>query len=112
MATSSALENKTVQLLVLLLAAVFEVGGDALIRAGMRGKALFLIALGFVILGSYGLTLNQLEIDFSKLLGVYVGVFALVSILFGRYLFHETIPFGVWAGVGIILVGSAVIQWS
>lgn len=77
----------------------------------MSGSAI-LIALGFVTLGSYGLTLNQLEIDFSKLLGVYVGVFALLSILFGRYLFHETIPIGVWVGVGIILVGSAVIQWS
>lgn len=44
--------TKGVQLLVLAVAAIFEVGGDALIRAGLHGKGLLLIALGFGILGS------------------------------------------------------------
>jgi len=104
--------NKGVQLLVLVLAALFEVGGDALIRAGLRGKVYLLIALGFWVLGSYGIVLNQIAIDFSKLLGVYVGLFAAVSVLFGRFLFHEAIPTSTWLGLGIVLVGSAVIQWG
>lgn len=101
-----------VQILVLVVAALFEVGGDALIRAGLRGRGFLLIALGFGILGSYGLVLNQIAIDFSKLLGVYVGLFALVSILFGKFLFGETIPTSTWLGLGIVLLGSAVIQWG
>jgi drug/metabolite transporter superfamily protein YnfA len=104
--------SRAIQLLVLVLAALFEVGGDALIRAGLRGKGYLLIALGFVVLGSYGVVLNQIAIDFSKLLGVYVGLFAVVSILFGRYLFHEAIPTSTWLGLGIVLVGSVVIQWG
>ncbi len=104
--------SRAIQLLVLVLAALFEVGGDALIRAGLRGKGYLLIALGFVVLGSYGVVLNQIAIDFSKLLGVYVGLFAAVSILFGRFLFHETIPTSTWLGLGIVLAGSAVMQWG
>jgi small multidrug resistance family-3 protein len=96
----------------LVLAALFEVGGDALIRAGLRGKGYLLIALGFGVLGSYGIVLNQIAIDFSKLLGAYVGLFALVSVLFGRLVFSETIPTSTWLGLGIVLAGSAVIQWG
>ena len=104
--------SRGVQLLVLVLAALFEVGGDALIRAGLRGKGLGLIAAGFVILGSYGLVLNQISIDFSKLLGVYVGLFAIVSVLFGKFLFQEAVPLSTWLGLAIVLVGSVVIQWG
>ena len=104
--------NRGIQVAVLVLAALFEVGGDALIRAGLRGRGYLMIALGFAVLGSYGLVLNQIAIDFSKLLGAYVGLFALVSVLFGRFLFNEAIPIGTWLGLGIVLVGSAVIQWA
>ncbi len=104
--------GRGLQLVVLVLAALFEVGGDALIRAGLRGKGFALIATGFVILGSYGLVLNQIPMDFSKLLGVYLGLFAVVSVLFGKFLFHESIPLGTWLGLGVVLVGSLIIQWG
>jgi len=104
--------NKGIQALVLILAALFEVGGDALIRVGLRGKAYLLITLGFCVLGSYGVVLNQIAIDFSKLLGAYVGLFAAVSVLFGRFLFHEAIPTSTWLGLSVVLLGSAVIQWG
>jgi len=104
--------GRGLQLVVLVLAALFEVGGDALIRAGLRGKGFVLIAIGFVILGSYGLVLNQLSTNFSKLLGVYVGLFAVVSVLFGKFLFQESIPLSTWLGLGVVLVGSLIIQWG
>jgi drug/metabolite transporter superfamily protein YnfA len=111
MSPSSAFSTLA-QLVILVLAAVAEVGGDALIRTGIRGKVVWLIVLGFGALGSYGLVLNQIPIDFSKLLGVYVGLFALVSILFGKMLFHEAIPSSTWLGLGVVLAGSAIIQWG
>lgn len=97
---------------MLVFAAVLEVGGDALIRAGLRAQVVWLVALGFGALGSYGLVLNQMPIDFSKLLGVYVGLFALVSVLFGKLLFHEAVPSSTWLGLGVVLAGSAIIQWG
>src|SRR6185369_3299806 len=68
--------------------------------------------LGFSALGSYGLVLNQSPLDFSKLLGVYVALFALVSVLFGKCLFHELIASSTWLGLCVVLLGSALIQWG
>jgi len=37
-------------------------------------------------------------------------VFAVVSVLAGRFVFRETIPASTWAGLAIIVIGGAVIQ--
>jgi small multidrug resistance family-3 protein len=97
-------------LLMMLGAASLEVVGDALIRRGLRGGGLILVALGFTVLGSYGVVLTWLRVDFSKLLGTYVGLFALTSILVGWLFFRERIPASTWIGLGVILVGSLIIQ--
>jgi drug/metabolite transporter superfamily protein YnfA len=87
-----------------------EVGGDALIRSGLRGSGALFVVIGFGVLGSYGVVVNLLPMDFSKLLGTYVGFFAVVSVLFGRFAFGDAIPPSTWAGLAIILAGSLVIQ--
>jgi len=91
-------------------AAVLEVGGDALIRKGLRGSGVALIGLGVVVLGSYGLVVNLLDLDFSRLLGAYVGIFAVVSVLAGRILFRDTVPATTWWGLGVVLLGSLIIH--
>ncbi|MDA8087203.1 MAG: hypothetical protein M0Z75_10930 [Nitrospiraceae bacterium] len=97
---------------IFVLAAVFEVGGDALIRRGLTSGGLFLILAGFLVLGSYGVTVNMVKWDFSKLLGVYVGVFAVVSVLFGRFIFREDIAGATWVGLFFIVAGGLVIQFG
>jgi small multidrug resistance family-3 protein len=97
---------------VMLTAAVFEVGGDAMIRAGLRGYGWLLCGLGVATLGAYGLVVNLLALDFSKLLATYVSFFAIVSIAFGRLLFSETVTLSTWSGLSVILVGSAIIQFG
>ncbi len=91
-------------------AAVLEVAGDALIRKGMRGSGAVLIAAGFVVLGSYGVVVNLLNVDFSRLLGAYVGVFALVSVLIGRFVFQDAVPASTWLGLAVVLCGSLIIH--
>lgn len=98
--------------LIFLAAAVLEVGGDAVIRKGMRGGAWTYIAVGCLMLAVYGVVVNLVKWDFSKLLGVYVAVFAAVSVLAGRLIFGEEIARTTWAGVGIIVVGGLVIQFG
>ncbi len=98
--------------LVFVCAAILEVGGDAIVRKGLRGSGLIVILLGFVMLGCYGIVVNIVKWDFSKLLGVYVAVFALVSILFGRFLFEETIPVPTWIGLLVIMAGGMIIQFG
>ena len=98
--------------LVFLGAALLEVGGDATIRQGLRGGRGAFIAAGCVMLAVYGVLVNVVTWDFSRLLGVYVAVFALVSVLWGRLVFQETVPMSTWLGVGIICAGGAVIQFG
>lgn len=98
--------------LIFLVASALEVGGDAAIRKGLRGGGLAVIAAGFVMLGCYGLVVNRVQWDFSKMLGVYVGVFAAMSVIWGRFAFGETVCPSTWLGLAIIIVGGLVIQYG
>jgi drug/metabolite transporter superfamily protein YnfA len=98
--------------LIFVAAALLEVGGDAAIRRGLRGGGLAFIIAGWVALGCYGLVVNSVKWDFSRLIGTYVGFFALVSVLVGRIAFHESIASTTWIGLGLILAGGAVMQFG
>jgi small multidrug resistance family-3 protein len=95
-----------------MVAALLEVGGDAAIRRGLRGGSLVFILLGCMILACYGLMVNSVKWDFSKVLGVYVGFFALASVLVGRIVFREQIPSSTWLGLALILAGGLLIQFG
>ena len=98
--------------IIFILAAALEVGGDALVRHGLRSHGLWLIAAGFIVLGCYGLLVNMVHWDFSRLLGVYVAIFAVISILCGRFLFKEAIPAATWVGLALIVLGGLTIQFG
>ncbi len=98
--------------LIFVGAAVLEVGGDAVVRKGLRGNNLMIIMIGFAVLGSYGVVVNMVKWDFSKLLGVYVAIFAVISILFGRFVFQENIPNSTWIGLTVIICGGMIIQFG
>ena len=98
--------------LILVAAAVLEISGDALIRKGLREQGMLLIVIGLVALGGYGLVVNLVKWDFSRLLGVYVAVFAIVSILAGRFIFKENIPLATWLGLVFIVIGGLIIQFG
>jgi drug/metabolite transporter superfamily protein YnfA len=97
---------------IFIAAAVLEVGGDAVVRKGLRGSGLIIIMIGFAMLGCYGVVVNMVKWDFSKLLGVYVAIFALISILFGRFVFKESVPPATWIGLSIIMCGGMIIQFG
>jgi drug/metabolite transporter superfamily protein YnfA len=98
--------------IVFVAAALLEISGDALIRKGLRSSGLLFIAIGIVALGCYGLIVNSLKWDFSKLMGVYIAVFALISILFGRFVFKESIQSSTWVGLVVIVLGGLIIQFG
>ncbi len=104
--------NNLLSWLIFVCAALLEMSGDALIRKGLRGSGILFIIVGFVILGSYGLVVNSVKWDFSKLIGVYIGVFATVCILYGRFVFKENIPSTTWVGLIVIILGGLIIQFG
>jgi len=98
--------------LIFVLAALLEVAGDAAIRRGLRGKSLLAVLSGCAVLGAYGLLVNTVKWDFSRLLGVYVGFFALASVLVGRIVFREQIPPSTSWGLALIIAGGLLIQFG
>ncbi len=98
--------------LVFLGSAFLEVGGDAVVRRGLRGTNVIIILAGGLMLAAYGLLVNMVRWDFSRLLGVYVAVFAVVSVMCGRFIFGESVPNSTWAGLAIIVAGGMVIQFG
>jgi len=98
--------------LLLLAAGILEVYGDATVRKGLRASRISYIILGFLVLGCYGLVVNVIRWDFGKLLGVYVAIFALISVLWGRFVLHERITISTKVGVAVIILGGIIISWS
>ena len=98
--------------LIFIGAAILEVGGDAMIRKGLQNTSIAFIMSGIVVLGCYGLVVNVVKWDFSKLLGVYVAIFAFISVLFGIFVFKENVPASTWVGLALIVGGGIVIQFG
>ena len=97
---------------IFIIAAILEIGGDAVIRKGLRSSGLLLIITGFLMLGCYGIIVNTLRWDFSKILGIYVAFFAAISILAGRLVFKESAPASTWIGMAVIICGALIIQFG
>ena len=96
--------------IVFVAAALLEVGGDAVVRSGLRGRRWDVVVAGGLMLAAYGVVVNLVKWDFSRLLGAYVAVFALASVLAGRFWFGEVVPRSTWVGLALILFGGLVIQ--
>jgi len=106
--------NLRATLLLLLLAALLEAGGDALVRSGLRSpgvapRVLFFVA-GAAVLFLYGWTVNTPPWDFGRLLGVYVVFFFLVAQAISWLIFHQRPSVAVLVGGGFIAIGGLIIS--
>ena len=95
---------------LLIFAAVLEVGGDALCRAGLRGGKGGLLILGGVVLWLYGITVNAPGWNFGRLLGVYIAVFFVVSQVVAVGVFREPISPPMLIGGALIVAGGLVLS--
>jgi drug/metabolite transporter superfamily protein YnfA len=98
-----------ITLLVFNSAAALAVGGGAVVRKGLRGSGLIIIMIGFAMFGCYGMVVNMMNWDFSKLFGVYAAIFALISILFRRFVLKKNILTATWIGLCVIICGGMII---
>ena len=104
-------------LLLLLIAAVLEAGGDALVRSGLKAPALAarlaFFAMGGAVLFSYGYVVNVPAWDFGRLLGIYVVFFFVIAQLISWLFFGQPPSRAVWIG-GVFVVAGGVIMsaWS
>ncbi len=97
---------------LLLLAALLEAGGDAMVRSGLRGPGAHRLAwllAGGVILFAYGCAVNTPSWDFGRLLGIYVAFFFVVENANSWVAFHQKPDAGVWTGGALIVLGGVVL---
>src|SRR3989442_8051533 len=99
-------------LLVLLSAVLLEVGGDAVVRLGLRASTTFvrasLFLIGGLVLFTYGYVVNAPPWDFGRLLGVYVVFFFLVAQFISWLVFYRQ-PTGVVIVRGFFFLGGGLI---
>ena len=97
------------ELLLLLLAAALEVGGDASIRFGLKSGRAWGFALGALALFAYGIFVNLPKWDFGRLMGVYIATFFVVAQLVSTVIFKEKLQLPVIVGGSFIVVGGIIM---
>ena len=97
--------------LFLLLAACLEVGGDALVRWGLKSGRIIGFVLGAVVLFTYGVSVNLPKWDFGKLLGIYIVLFFVASQVTGVFIFGETLPTGRLVGGALVIAGGLCMMF-
>ena len=95
-------------LAILILAAVLEVGGDALVRIGLHSYG-YSLAAGAFTLVAYGVLVNQSSVDFNRLMGIYIAVFFVVSQTISLILFKQIPDDRIMLGGGFIVTGGLLI---
>jgi len=95
-------------LVILVVAAALEVGGDALVRIGLGGRS-YLIAAGGITLLVYGILVNKSGLDFNRLMGVYIVIFFVVSQAISFIVFRQIPDDRLLLGGGFIVTGGLVI---
>ncbi|MCW3097033.1 MAG: hypothetical protein JWL77_2651 [Chthonomonadaceae bacterium] len=95
---------------LLILSALLEVGGDAGIRTGLQGKQSGFL-LGSVLLIAYGFVVNLSKLDFGKLMGLYIAIFFVVSQVIAILVFKEKIQTPTLVGGALIVAGGAVLTF-
>ncbi len=101
------------QIMLLVLAAVLEVGGDALIRAGLKTGGIALMVAGVAVLAGYGFLVNLTRLDFGHLMGLYIVLFFVVSQTIAVLAFRERLhPSVIMGGLLVIAGGVLMAVWQ
>ncbi len=106
--------NRGVALLILLVCAMLEAGGDALARKGMHAASqnarLGFYAMAALVLFAYGWLVNRPPWSFGTLLGIYVVFFFVVAQTVSWIFFNERPTPGVWIGGALVVSGGLVMS--
>jgi hypothetical protein len=98
---------------VLALAAYLEVQGDACFQAGLyhasRMRRVGWFLAGTAVIVCYSLFLNSSNIDFGKLLGIYVVLFFLVAQIVAKLQFHQSPSKPIYVGGAFIAIGGLIM---
>jgi small multidrug resistance family-3 protein len=96
------------KIMLLVIAALLEVGGDAIVRWGLKEGRILGFILGAVVLLTYAVLVNTPKWDFGRLLGIYIAIFFIVAQLVSIIVFKETFRFPTLIA-GVLIVSGGII---
>jgi len=101
---------------LLIVAALLETGGDAVVRLGLPASStisrIALFGMGGLILFAYGYVVNAPSWDFGRLLGVYIVFFFVIAQVISWIVFHQRPTAQILIGGILIVAGGIVIAYS
>ena len=110
------IKQTPITLVLLLLAALLEAGGDAIVRLGLHASTALargtMFLIGAVVLFCYGYVVNAPPWDFGRLLGVYVVFFFVVAQIISWLVFQQRPSNMVLIGGGFIIAGGIIISYA
>jgi drug/metabolite transporter (DMT)-like permease len=101
--------------IILILAALLEASGDAIVRkalfehAGVARIGLFL--LGVTVLAAYGTFLNLAPLEFGQVVGLYVAILFVVWQAINYFVFHQPPSWPMLVGGALIVAGGLVVSF-
>jgi small multidrug resistance family-3 protein len=103
--------------LVLVVAAVLEISGDVRIGRGFATASVLSVLAGCALLVLYGAVVNGYNwvtkgMNFSKMLGVYIAVFAVVNLVVGWRRASSEVSTSTIVGTILIICGGLIIQFG
>lgn len=103
--------NRSTAIAVLIVAAMLEAGGDAIMRVALHSSAsmrLGLFALAAAVLFAYGWTVNAPPWDFGKLMGLYVVFFFVIGQIISWVFFKQQPSLSTIVAAALIVSGGVV----
>ena len=102
-------------LVLLIIATVLEVSGDALVRVAIYDHVgatrIVLFFAGAALLFGYGSFLNLAPLDFGRVVGLYIATLFVVWQVINFVAFRTLPTMPILVGGGLVIAGGAVITF-
>ena len=102
-------------LLLLVIATVLEVSGDAIVRISLHehagGARIALWLAGAVLLSGYGTLLNLAPFEFGRVVGLYIATLFVVWQLITFAIFRIVPNLAIVVGGSFVVLGGAIITF-
>jgi len=102
-------------LILLVIATILEVSGDAVVRMGIYQHAgaarIALFIAGAALLFGYGSFLNLAPIEFGRVVGLYLATLFVVWQLINFIAFRTLPTMPILVGGGLVIAGGAIITF-
>lgn len=102
--------------LLLVIATVLEVSGDAVVRMGIHHHStgvgrIAIFCVGGLLLFGYGYFLNTAPVEFGRVVGLYIATLFIVWQIINFLMFRTLPALPVWVGGILVVAGGLIITF-